>query len=89
MQQVNDCPLYLFFSCIVSSEHQGTRAGPVQDESGAFFSVVVVDARDNNPPSTGTPKAALPAPRRNKKQPGGAAVAVSVGDQRKKVTEQA
>ncbi|CAN0135629.1 unnamed protein product [Pylaiella littoralis] len=63
----------------------GTQAGEVQDALESFFSVVVVDARDNKPRKTDTPKTVLPAPCRNKRQLGGVASAVSIGGQKKKL----
>lgn len=79
---------YYFCLSYFSYKHQGTQAGEVQDALESFFSVVVVDARDNKPRKTDTPKTVLPAPCRNKRQLGGVASAVSIGGQKKKVTEQ-
>lgn len=67
-------PVIFVFSCIFSV-NQGTRAGAGQNALGSFFSVVVVDARDNKPRNTGTPNTALPAACRNKRQLGGVALA--------------
>eukprot|EP00752_Nemacystus_decipiens_P005509 g4985.t1 len=59
-------------------------AGVGQDPLGLFFSVVVVDARDNKP-RTGSPNtAALPAASRGKKRLGGLALANSFTDNKKK-----
>lgn len=62
-------------------------AGAGQNPLGLFFSVVVVDARDNKPRTAGSPNtAALPAASRGKKRLGGLALAnSSVADNKKKV----
>lgn len=60
----------------------------MQDTLESFFSVVVVDARDNTPPNTGALKSALTVPCCNKRQLGGVSLAASVNDEKKKVTEQ-
>lgn len=56
-----------------------------QDALGLFFSVVVVDARDNHPQPAGNPDTALPLPRRGKRQIGHIAAARGLMGSKKKV----
>lgn len=59
-----------------------------QKPLGSFFSVVVVDARDNKPPDGGmATTASLNAPCRGKRKIGGVVLASSVPDHKNKVID--
>lgn len=68
-----------------SVKGRDSGADAEQDVLGLFFSVVVVDARDNHPQPVGTPDAALLLARRGKRRIGRIAAARGLVDSKKKV----